>query len=146
MDWNLKRANRLEQREFKNVSDFDNDVAGNGRALLRINGHCNMSCAFCFVDRGVEGRYPPLRSPGLGLSEGPGEAIAVARAQPPVRAYAYRSLDRRLCLADARLGDFLRPSLWWVAGPRQVYLGSLLTGALGPGPAAMGVAGAVGAA
>lgn len=88
-------------------------------------------------DRGVEGRYPPLRSPGLGLSEAPGEAIAVARAQPPVRAYAYRSLDRRLCLADARLGDFLRPSLWWVAGPRQVYLGSLLTGALGPGPAAM---------
>lgn len=53
MDWNLKRANRLEQREFKNVSDFDNDVAGNGRALLRINGHCNMSCAFCFVDRTV---------------------------------------------------------------------------------------------
>ncbi|MFO0629330.1 MAG: radical SAM protein [Polyangiales bacterium] len=53
MDWNLKRANRLEQREFKNVSDFDNDVEGNGRALLRINGHCNMSCAFCFVDRTV---------------------------------------------------------------------------------------------
>ena len=42
-----------EQREFKNVSDFDNDVEGNGRALLRINGHCNMSCAFCFVDRTV---------------------------------------------------------------------------------------------
>ncbi len=87
-------------------------------------------------DRTVEGRYPPLRSPGMQLTEGAGEAIAVARARPPVRAYAFRSLDRRVCLADARLGDFLRPSLWWVAGPRQVYLGSLLTGALGPGPAA----------
>lgn len=53
MDWNLKRMNRLEQRDFKNVSDFDNDVAEKGRALLRINGHCNMSCAFCFVDRTV---------------------------------------------------------------------------------------------
>ena len=53
MDWNLKRANTLEQRDFKNVSDFDNDTEGNGRALLRINGHCNMSCAFCFVDRTV---------------------------------------------------------------------------------------------
>ncbi|MBK9752750.1 MAG: hypothetical protein IPO88_04440 [Nannocystis sp.] len=87
-------------------------------------------------DRRVDGRYPPLRSPGMDLSEGPGEPIAVARAQPPVRAYAFRSFDRRVCLADARLGDFLRPSLWWVAGPRQVYLASLLTGALGPGPAA----------
>ena len=87
-------------------------------------------------DRGVTGRSPPLRSPGLGLAEETGEAIAVAVARPPVRAYAFRSLDRRVCLADARLGDFLRPSLWWVAGARQVYLGSLLTGALGPGPAA----------
>ncbi len=53
MDWNLKRANTLEKRDFKNVSDFDNENEGNGRALLRINGHCNMSCAFCFVDRTV---------------------------------------------------------------------------------------------
>lgn len=87
-------------------------------------------------DRRVDGRYPPLRSPGLGLSEGAGDAIVVATERPPVRAYAYRTFDRRVCLADARLGDFLRPSLWWVAGPRQVYLGSLLTGALGPGAAA----------
>lgn len=53
MDWNLKRANTLEKRDFKNVSDFENDEEGNGRSLLRINGHCNMSCAFCFVDRTV---------------------------------------------------------------------------------------------
>ncbi len=53
MDWNLKRANTLERRDFKNISDFDNDAADNGRSLIRINGHCNMSCAFCFVDRTV---------------------------------------------------------------------------------------------
>jgi len=90
-------------------------------------------------DRSVEGRYPPLRSPGLGLGLGAAteEPIAAATVQPPVRRYGFRALDRRYCLADARLGDFLRPTLWWVAGPRQVYLTSLLTGALGPGPAAM---------
>ncbi len=53
MDWRLKQANRLAEREYKNVSDFENDDESNGRALLRINGHCNMSCAFCFVDRTV---------------------------------------------------------------------------------------------
>ena len=88
-------------------------------------------------DRSVQGRSPPLRSPGMDLSEAPGEPIAAATRQPPVRRYGFRALDRRWCLADARLGDFLRPALWWVAGPRQVYLASLLTGALGPGPAAM---------
>jgi len=88
-------------------------------------------------DRRVAGRCPPLRSPGMDLSEETGEPIAAATRQPPVRRYGFRALDRRWCLADARLGDFLRPALWWVAGPRQVYLASLLTGALGPGPAAM---------
>ena len=88
-------------------------------------------------DRSVTGRYPPLRSPGLGLGEAGGEPIAEVMVQPPVRRYGFRALDRRHCLADARLGDFLRPTLWWVAGARQVYLTSLLTGALGPGPAAM---------
>jgi MoaA/NifB/PqqE/SkfB family radical SAM enzyme len=53
MDWKLKRINHLEAREYKNVSAFDNDLGVSGRSLLRINGHCNMSCAFCFVDRTV---------------------------------------------------------------------------------------------
>jgi hypothetical protein len=54
----------------------------------------------------------------------------------PVR-YAYRSFDRQWVIPDARLGDFLRPVLWRVAGPRQVFLTSLLTNVLGPGPAAV---------
>ena len=40
-------------------------------------------------------------------------------------------------LKDARLGDFVRPTLWHAHGPRQVYLTSLLTGVLGEGPAAI---------
>ncbi len=51
MEWKLRPLNRLEQRDFKNVSDFGNVVEENARSLIRINGHCNMSCAFCFVDR-----------------------------------------------------------------------------------------------
>ncbi len=88
-------------------------------------------------DRSVSGRCPPLRSPGLDLAEATAAPISAATGQPPVRRYGFRALDRRWCLADARLGDFLRPALWWVAGPQQVYLASLLTSALGPGPAAM---------
>ncbi len=88
-------------------------------------------------DRTVAERYPPLRSIGLGLVEAAAGEIAQATVQPPIRRYGFRALDRRYCLADARLGDFIRPVLWRVAGARQVYLASLLTSALGPGPAAM---------
>lgn len=60
MDWRLKRINDLEQKDFQNVAAFENDQENNGRSLIRINGHCNMSCAFCFVDRTVPD-YPSAR-------------------------------------------------------------------------------------
>lgn len=50
--------------------------------------------------------------------------------------YGYRSFDRQYALADPRLCDRPRPSLWLAHGPKQVYLTSLLTGLLGSGPAA----------
>lgn len=53
MGWKLRRINKLEQFEYRNVSPFTNDSPVNPRGLIRINGHCNMSCAFCFVDRTV---------------------------------------------------------------------------------------------
>lgn len=61
MDWKLKRINRLEEHGVKNVSAFDNEVENQGRSLVRINGHCNMSCAFCFIDRTV----PDFETAGL---------------------------------------------------------------------------------
>ncbi len=51
MGWKLRRINRLEGVEYRNVSPFNNESAVNPRGLIRINGHCNMSCSFCFVDR-----------------------------------------------------------------------------------------------
>lgn len=53
MAWRLKRINRLEEHDYKNVSAFDNDSGNRGRSLVRINGHCQMACSFCFVDRTV---------------------------------------------------------------------------------------------
>lgn len=54
----------------------------------------------------------------------------------PVR-YAYRAFDRHWVLPDARCGDFMRPKLWRSHGPRQLYLTTMLTNVLGPGPAAI---------
>jgi organic radical activating enzyme len=51
MGWKLRRINRLEDFEYRNISPFKNDSPVNPRGLIRINGHCNMSCSFCFVDR-----------------------------------------------------------------------------------------------
>lgn len=51
MGWKLRRINRLEGVEYRNVSPFKNESPVNPRGLIRINGHCNMSCSFCFVDR-----------------------------------------------------------------------------------------------
>lgn len=53
MGWKLRRINRLEDFEYRNISPFKNDSPVNPRGLIRINGHCNMSCSFCFVDRTV---------------------------------------------------------------------------------------------
>lgn len=56
---------------------------------------------------------------------------------PPIAAYAYRSLDRQLVIADSRVGDFMRPELWRAHSDNQVYITGLLTSVLGKGPAAV---------
>ena len=75
-----------------------------------------------------DGRLPPLT-----------DLSPDAPCPEPVR-YAYRTFDRRWVVADSRLGDFLRPKLWRAHGPRQVYLTTMLTNVLGPGPAAVATA------
>ncbi|MEX2306488.1 MAG: type ISP restriction/modification enzyme [Pirellulales bacterium] len=52
-----------------------------------------------------------------------------------IERYSYRSFDRQYILADNRLGDFLRPTLWEAHSNSQVYLSSLLTKPLGTRPA-----------
>ena len=84
-------------------------------------------------DRDLDSTPPDLLDPAERL--GPLRSLASgADSLEPVR-YAYRSFDRQWLIPDTRLGDFMRPVLWRVAGPRQVFLTSLLTNVLGPGPA-----------
>jgi len=49
--WTLRPIGGAHEVDYKQISPFENDTPGNGRSLLRINGHCQMACAFCFVDR-----------------------------------------------------------------------------------------------
>jgi hypothetical protein len=86
-------------------------------------------------DRDIDACPPDLLQPGARLPALAGVAPD-AVCPEPVR-YAYRPFDRQWVLPDARLGDFMRPNLWRIAGPRQVFLTSMLTNVLGAGPAAV---------
>jgi predicted helicase len=86
-------------------------------------------------DRDSDSTPPDLldgrtRLPSLG-------GLASNAACPEPARYAYRPFDRQWVLPDARVGDFMRPTLWRIANPRQVFLTSMLTNVLGPGPAAV---------
>ena len=85
-------------------------------------------------DRKVVRAYPPLVGDGERLP--PLSEVDEAAPTPASVPYAYRTLDRQYCLADNRLGDFLRPVLWRIASARQLFMTSFLTGLLGAGPAA----------
>ena len=89
--------------------------------------------AFRQADRTIDGRYATLQGgpPDPAIRELPSGAPPYT----PVR-IGFRSFDRQWVLPDSRLGDRLRPPLWTVEGPQQVYFTSLLTGVLGTGPAA----------
>jgi len=59
-----------------------------------------------------------------------------SNSQPPSTVpYSYRSFDRQVIFADARMLDRPGPSLWAAHGEGQVYVTSLLTKPLGTGPA-----------
>ncbi len=72
------------------------------------------------------------------LGGGPLKPIASLRsgAEPEgFERYGYRSLDRQWVIADSRIADFHRRSLWGIRGIRQVYLTTLTSTKLGAGPA-----------
>lgn len=63
--------------------------------------------------------------------------VAQGAPTPPIVRYGYRSFDRQWILMERRMMDRPNPSLLSTHSERQVYLTSLLTGSLGPGPAAV---------
>ncbi len=87
-------------------------------------------------DRTVAGRYgATLAGPAPAQDETPLAELPADAETPPVRRYAYRSLDRQHVLADGRLISRPRPDLWRLHGGRQVYLTTSFTQPLGRGPA-----------
>ena len=45
MNWKRRSLNSLEKFDYQQFSPYDNEMS-----LIRVNGHCNMACSFCFVD------------------------------------------------------------------------------------------------
>lgn len=85
-------------------------------------------------DRSI--RYRPERGagkPSLGQL-GPSELI------PSAEQYSFRSFDRHWAILDERVGDYLRPALLGAQSERQVFFLTLVTEALGHGPAIYGSA------
>ncbi|HOE10656.1 MAG TPA: N-6 DNA methylase [bacterium] len=80
---------------------------------------------------------PCPQTPPNGNREKSLEALPRSAPEPPIVRYAYRSLDRQWILADNRLGDYLRPALWYCRGPRQVFLAGSVVLELGAGAAIM---------
>ena len=85
-------------------------------------------------DRKVHRRYRPLMGGEerlRAISE-----LDSSAYHPTVSPYAFRSFDRQFVVADSRVGDFMRPSMWQAHGNEQIYITTLATHPLGEGPAA----------
>jgi len=61
--------------------------------------------------------------------------LGVDAAPPRILPYGFRSFDLSYCLADTRLCDRPRPSLWAAYGARQIHFATLFSQSLEHGPA-----------
>lgn len=84
-------------------------------------------------DRKIGGKYETALGPGTDPT--PIARLGDHAPVPSLQRYAYRSFDRQYIIADGRLMSRPRPSLWRAFGAHQIYLSSLLTKQLAPGPA-----------
>ena len=108
------------------------------RSLLARSGDDQRNAFRETVGRRIDQRYENLYD---GDSRDPAIAELDSDAPPPtIVRYAYRSLGRAWILADARIADRMRPTLWRSYGPQQVFITSMLTDVMGHGPAAIACA------
>lgn len=84
-------------------------------------------------DRTTHGRSAPLFA---GQDQTPLANLDESSPAPEPRRYAFRNFDLQWCIADSRVGDYLRADLWGTISDKQIFLTSLLSGVLGLGPAA----------
>ncbi len=104
------------------------------RALLASPNREHLAKSFKETrDRKIQSNCSPIYD-----RDDAGTPLVELSKDAPIRKitrYAYRSFDRQLMIADARLGDYLRPDLWRTHGEQQVYVTSLFSQPLGSGPA-----------
>ncbi|HNQ21856.1 MAG TPA: N-6 DNA methylase [Phycisphaerae bacterium] len=90
-------------------------------------------------DRKVSAAYPGFRQGEKALR--PIAELPVGTPAPPTQRIAFRSLDRQYVMADNRVGDYFRPSLWAAQrSGKQVYLATLTIEPFGRGPALVAAA------
>lgn len=66
--------------------------------------------------------------------------LPISAPPPNIMRFAFRSFDNQWALADERISDGFRPSLWNSLSGKQVFILTTLTGKLGDGPAATSTA------
>ena len=93
-------------------------------------------------DQGTAFRETAARSVARAVRSGgeqlpPLMSLPSDASTPPIIRYGYRFLDWQWALLDPRLCDRSRPSLLATRIPGQLYLVSLMSKRLGPGPAAV---------
>ena len=90
------------------------------------------------LHRKADSVYPALRN----SAERDTAILEVDAGTPhqPLVAYAYRSFDRQWAIADARLGDLMRPPLWRAHSAQQTYIIGFMNNILGEGPALVAAA------
>ena len=95
-------------------------LANRWRSLLEMPAN-RMRVAFKETrDRKISGRYPELSDADVRAQS---IAAHFGKPSPPVIArYGLRSFDRQWVIADSRVGDFMRPVLWWAHSNEQVYM------------------------
>ncbi len=100
--WKLRKLNRLDEFDYKNVSPFEAAGGRSARGLLRVNGHCNMSCAFCFVDRTVpDFATDELRKVIDGFADGGTRHLVLSGGEPTL----HPDLDALIAHGRARSFD-----------------------------------------
>ena len=88
-------------------------------------------------DRKIDRRYATLTGDSRATSI---SDLTDSESVPPISSYAHRAFDRRWVIADSRVGDYMRPSLWHSHSAEQTFLTSLLKEVVGNGPAAVATA------
>ncbi len=81
-------------------------------------------------DRKIDGKVASLMDPGLQLAP-----LNRSTSWERVTRYGYRSFDRQWAIADNRVADFPRQSLWRSTSASQIFLTTLTSTKLGRGPA-----------